>query len=116
MALKSGREMRKTNATFGVLDNNDQAELQKLITKYGKQQKKISGIRPTPSRMFDEFIRLIYEYNIRLEEKDLDILKSLIKRNGCKIDEYSFATCQRIFRRECSPVQQSRKYCLCPIT
>jgi len=77
---------RKINRSFGRLSEEDKQTVQKLIRKYGENNTQILSIQSHPNLMLDDFLGIITQYNIRLEDEDQTELGQLAQRNGAKID------------------------------
>jgi hypothetical protein len=84
--IASDFKYNKTNSKFGFLSLDDEQTVRTMINKYGQGEKQILSIKLHRLLMLDEFLEAISKNNIKLDNEDLNKLRSIVQRNGCNLD------------------------------
>ena len=84
--LPNSIQYRRINKDLGLLSTRDTIFMENLIAKYGKSNAKIKSIKSNPAIMFDQFLNLIFKYNVKLDTKDKDKVGSMAQKYGMIID------------------------------
>lgn len=88
---------RKRGDRLGFLSEKQKGYIETLIIKYGRKNENIKNIPLNPAMMLDQFLELILEQNIKLDESDLKELGSIVQSVGGTIDAIILAKHLRKF-------------------